>query len=147
VLAALYATPGLIGLLGVVARQRWLLIGAAVPLLIDSLLSWAGVTLVFLIPAGLLVAGATRTRAAEVSAPEGRLAIGGSALSALLVLAGGWAVLLGLTHEACVPIPGGESCSSAAVSVAGVVVGAICLVAALAIAAWVARPGRREVGA
>lgn len=135
VLAVLYATPGLIGLIGVRARRPWVLVAAALPLLPGSVLSY-GVTLVFVAPAAVMLIGASDMHRA--SGRQGNRAWGAAAafVVAALVILAGWAAVIGLTEPGCVAIPGGESCSSAYVSIRGVLVAGACLLCALAIAAW-----------
>ena len=60
VVAALYATPGVIGLLGVIAQRPWLLLAGGLPLLPAAGLSMSGATFVFLVPAVLMIVGASR---------------------------------------------------------------------------------------
>lgn len=135
-LAALWATPGVVGLLGAYARSRSVLVGAAIPLFPAALLSWAGVTLVFALPGVLMIAGAA-------AIPSGRRRLGahlpgiaqGALISVLIVIAG-WASLLGLTRDGCFPTAGGTVCGSAFISVEGTVVAGGCLGVAIALAGW-----------
>src|SRR6476469_2661360 len=60
VVAALYATPGVIGLLGVLAQRPWLLLAGGLPLLPAAGLAASGATFVFLVPAVLMILGASR---------------------------------------------------------------------------------------
>jgi hypothetical protein len=136
VLAVLYAVPGVIGLIGVRARRRWVLVAAALPLLPGSLLSFTGVTLVFIAPAALMLIGASDMRAEPGHRGNRALTAATAIFVAALVVAAGWAAVIGLTESGCVAIPGGQTCSSAFVSVRGVLVASACLVAAVAIAAW-----------
>src|SRR4051795_12524437 len=134
VIALLYATPGLIGLLGVVANRPWLLIAGALPLFPAAGLSLTGATLVFLLPAVLMTAGAVRM-IGRPDVPPTTLLHGVAAVAiTVLVLVAGWSVLIGMTEYVCSPIAGGQSCTSGAISVGGLLVAAGCLVAALAIA-------------
>lgn len=136
VLGALYGTAGVVGLLGSYARRPSLLAGGAIPLIPGAFLSWVFVTLPFLIPATLLLIGAARARGGPISARD--LAVGGvqAGVIAALILVGGWAAIFGLTAERCVPIGDGTVCSSGAITVAGVVVAAACVVTAIAISIW-----------
>ena len=142
VIGALYATPGLIGLIGVLMERPWLLIAAALPLFPAAGLSMSGATLPFLAPALLMIVGATRM----VGRPEGpritvASAIAGGIICALILVAG-WAVLIGMTTPACYPVSGGQACGSGFISTNGVLVAGICLVMALAIAVVGARSPR-----
>ncbi len=138
VLAVVFAVPGIIGLIGVRARRPWVLVAAALPLVPASLVAYY-VTLVFLVPAALMFIGASDMRREPGGEGNGAWeAIAALVVAALVVLAG-WAVVIGLTEPGCVTIAGGQTCSSAFVSVRGVLVAATCLVAAVAIAAWAAR--------
>jgi hypothetical protein len=139
VLSVLYAVPGFIGLIGVRARRPWLLVAAALPLLPGSLLSFSGITLVFLVPAALMFIGASHMRREPGGQSNGAWEACAALVVAALVVAAGWAAVIGLTEPGCVAIAGGQTCSSAFVSVRGVLVASACLVAAVAIAAWAAR--------
>jgi hypothetical protein len=66
VIAVLFATPGVIALIGVLAERPWLLIAGSLPLFPAAGLSFTGATLVFLLPAALMVVGAMRM----ISRPE-----------------------------------------------------------------------------
>jgi hypothetical protein len=152
VLAVLYGTPGIIGLIGVRARRPWLLVAAALPLVPASLLSYY-VTLVFVVPAALMLVGASDMRREPGGQGSGAgETVAAFAVAALVVLAV-WAAVIGLTEPGCVAIAGGQTCGSAFVSVRGVFVAAACLVSAVAIALWrasrvrrVAAPVGSEVG-
>lgn len=134
VVAVLYAAPGLIGLIGVLAVRPWLLIAAALPLFPASGLSFSGATLVFLLPAVLMIVGATRmVGRPEVPRITVASAVAGGVISALILIAG-WAVLIGLTTSACFQVSGGEACGTGYISINGLLVAGGCLVAALAIA-------------
>ena len=136
ILAALYATPGLIALLATRGGRPALLAAGGVALIPASFLSFAGVTLPFLIPALLMLTGATRLRDSSgrwrVSPAD--LLIG--ALVVVLIVGGGWATLIGLTEPGCVATADGEHCSSAFISLRGLLVGAACIAGALTLAAW-----------
>lgn len=144
-MGVLYATPGIIGLIGTYGRRRSLLIGAALPLFPGAILSWSGVTLLFLVPAGLLLAAAAVAPASSAPRALGLGAIR-STVVAGLILAAGWAALFGFTEQRCVFISGGTSCSSAAVTVEGTLVAVSCLALAVALAAWTVRTGRDSLG-
>ena len=140
VLAALMTTPAAVAALGLARRRRSLLVAAAVPLLLASLLSWAFVTLPFAIVAVLYVAGAASLPAVVEPARVRALHVAQAVGVAVLVLAAGWAVLFGLTRDTCTGNAGSVSCSSAAISIDGVVVAAGLLLAAVALAALGRRP-------
>jgi hypothetical protein len=147
VIAFLFATPGVVGLLGLLGRRRSLLLAAALPLIPGSVLSFALVTLVFVIPAVLFLIAA-------VAMPSrgrpfgGRLVeLGRAVVTGGLVIAAGWAVLLGLTVEGCYAIPGGEGCGSGLTSWSGVAAAAALLLAAVGIAAWTVRSDLRTSAA
>jgi len=135
VLLALYLAPAVIGWLGLRQGDAALLASAGAVLIPASFLSFAGVTLIFLIPAGLLIAGA------GIASRDGR-SVGGlasmirAAVAAVLVLVAGWAVLLEFTEARCFETATGSGCSSGATSVTGVVIGAALVAAAIALAAW-----------
>jgi hypothetical protein len=139
VIAALYATPGIIGMIGVVAQRPWLLVAAALPLFPAAGLSFSGATLVFLLPAALMVVGAMRM-AGRPEVPRFTIgnAVAAAAIVVLVVLAG-WSVLIGLTVSACHPIAGGQACGSGYIATNGLIVAGVCLLAALAIAVVGAR--------
>lgn len=134
VVGILYATPGLIALLGVLAERPWLLIAGSLPLFPAAGLSDSGATLVFLLPAALMTLGAMRMinlpNIPRMTAANVASAIG----ITLLVLLAGWSVLIGLTEPACHTVAGGQACGSGYISINGLVVAAGCLLAAVAIA-------------
>ena len=136
ILAALYATPGLIALVATRGGRPALLAAGGVALIPASFLSFAGVTLPFLIPALLMLIGAARMRVnpGMWKVSLGDLLVG--ALVVMLIVGGGWATLIGLTEPSCVATADGEHCSSAYVSVRGLLVGAACIAGALTLAAW-----------
>ena len=135
VVAILFATPGVIGLIGVAANRTWLLIAGALPLFPAAGLSTAGATLVFLLPAVLMMVGATRM-ISRPDAPRITLAnaIAGGVICALILVAG-WSALIGMTATGCFPVAGGQRCGSGFISTNGLLVAAICLIAAVGIAA------------
>lgn len=144
VVAVLYATPGVIGLIGVLAERPWLLIAAALPLFPAAGLSMSGATLPFLAPALLMVVGATRmVGRPEVQRITVASAVAGGVICALVLVAG-WAVLIGMTTPACYPVSGGQACGSGFISTNGLVVASACLIAALAIAVVGARKLRPD---
>ena len=69
-LSVLIAVPGAVALVAVAGRSGWLLLEAGVMCLLQSFISFAGVTLPFLAPAVLLLAAASgtgrRVRAAQL---------------------------------------------------------------------------------
>jgi hypothetical protein len=104
------------------------------PLFPAAGLAFSGATLVFLVPAFLMLAGAASMAGKPDSARMslGNVLAGGAIVTLLLV--GGWSVLIGMTVAGCYPIPGGEACSDHYISTNGLLVGGICVVGALAIA-------------
>ena len=143
VIAVLFATPGVIALIGVLAERPWLLIAGSLPLFPAAGLSFTGATLVFLLPAALMVVGAMRM-ISRPEVPRTTLANGlGMVAITVLILLGGWTVLIGLTTSACYPVAGGQACgSSGFISTYGLLVAGLCLAAAIAIAVlavWVPR--------
>ena len=135
VLLALYLAPAGIGWLGLRQGDPSLIAAAGLILIPASLLSFTGVTLVFLVPAFLLIRGAgVARRNAKVRAGFG--ATLRAVASGLFVLAAGWAVLFAFTESRCFETATGSGCSSAAISITGVVVGAALLAGAIGLAAW-----------
>jgi hypothetical protein len=144
VIAILFAVPGVIAALGAAGHRRGLLIAAAVILIPGSVLSWALVTLIFVFPAAMFVAAAARMPKAPQTLAS-RLTGFGLALGVLaLVLAAGWALLLGLTDEACFSIPGGSGCGSGLLSFRGAVVAAVLAGLAILLAAAPAAMEQRK---
>jgi hypothetical protein len=142
VITVLYATPAVIVALGAIARRRSLVLAAALLAIPGSVLSFAGVTLVFAVP-GLFFVAAAAALPRGPETPTARIA--GVVLMITefgLVVAAGWAVLIGLTRPACFSIPGGSGCSSAAISPEGVVAAAALLAAAVGLAAVAAAASR-----
>jgi hypothetical protein len=142
VLLALYLAPAAIGWLGLRQGDPALLTAAGVILIPASFLSFTGVTLIFLIPAVLLLTGAQVARRRSPGR-GGASASLRATVAAILPLAAGWAVLFGFTEPRCFDTATGSGCSSSATSITGIVVGASLLVVALALAAW--PMGRRVV--
>jgi hypothetical protein len=105
VLLAVYALPGVIGLIGVSGGRPALLVAAAATSTLGSLLAFSGVTLIFLVPAILFLVGAVRIAADDSLAASAtmRRILGGSllavALIVLMVCAGASALLI--TDERC----------------------------------------------
>ena len=140
VLAALFATPAVIASIGIAHRRRSLLLAAAAPLIPASFLSFALVTLPFALVALLYVVGTATIDA--IIEPTSVRALHGiqAAAVTLLVLAAGWAVLLGLTVSGCFPIPGGERCGEGFISATGATTAGILLIGAIALAMLGRRP-------
>lgn len=134
-LLALYASPGVIGAIGVARERRSLLLAAAIVLVPGSVLSMAGVTLVFVLPMVLFAAAA-----ASMGAARGGLvaAIAETTVVAGLVLAAGFA-LFALTGNSCATSDGATSCGSGLLTVQGVAVELGLLAAAILFAGWRAR--------
>jgi hypothetical protein len=135
VIAILFSVPGVIAALGAVGHRRGLLIASAAILIPGSVLSFALVTLIFIFPAAMFVAAAARMPHAHQTLVS-RLAGFGLALGVLaLVLAAAWALLLGLTDEACFSVPGGSGCGSGLISFRGAVIAAVLAALAIVLAA------------
>jgi hypothetical protein len=133
-LGLLYATPGVIGLLGVLSNRAWLLVAGALPLIPGVFLSFTGITLIFLLPAALMLLGA-----ATIQPPPGEHRIGlltgiAALLIAGLIVTAGWVALFGMSVSACRSLPGGETCGDRMISGSGLLVALACLGVALAIA-------------
>jgi hypothetical protein len=105
VVASAYAMPGVIALIGLAARRPALLVAGGLASALGSVAALSGVTLIFLVPAALLLAGAMRLAepAAGPSSTDRRVtsalgvvaqAVVGAAIVALLVGGGGAALLL-----------------------------------------------------
>ena len=105
VVAALYATPGVIALLGVIAQRPWLLLAGGLPLLPAAGLAASGATFVFLVPAVLMILGASRMLAKPDAC---RLTVANGVAAAVittLILIAGYAVLIA---SDCVRLPSGR---------------------------------------
>jgi hypothetical protein len=143
VLFGLFAAPGVIGLLGALANRRSVLVGAALPLLPGAFLSWAFLTLPFVVPAILMVVGAM-SGAPRPSRPISPAGVLTALVLAVLLTGAGVVSLLWLTANTCAQTvaPVGWACSSSAITVEGAAVGGVLILAALAIAVFrcVARP-------
>ena len=100
-----YALPGIIGLIGVLRLRPGLLVAASIAAAIGSFLAFSGVTLIFLVPALLFAAGATRLRAeTDANAPRSLSGLltqmGVAAALVVLVLGAGSSALL-IVDEGC----------------------------------------------
>jgi len=134
IVAALYGTPGVIALLGVIAKRPWLLLAGGLPLLPAAGLAASGATFVFLVPAVLMILGASRMLAQPDAA---RLTVANGVAAGVittLILVAGYAVLIGLTVYACHPIVGGQACGDGYISNNGLIVAVVCLALAVGIA-------------
>jgi hypothetical protein len=142
--AILYGAPSIVGLVGVMSRRRWPLVGAGAALFLGALISVG--TFVFFLPALLMIGGGFTIGETTDEQAARRLAVGQAAASGGLLLLAGWAALFGLTSNGCVDLNGGQLCSENFITPTGVLVAAACLVAAVAVAVWSAgglpRPGR-----
>jgi hypothetical protein len=136
VVALLYSAPGVIAALGAIARRRSLLLVAALIAIPGARLSM--VTLIFVVPGALFLVGASTLPRRQGSLGSNLVGTAGGVACLVLVLAAGWAVLIGLTRPACYSIPGGSGCSSAAISPGGVTVAAVLLAFAVGLASLVA---------
>ena len=172
VLLVLYALPGLVGLLGVAARRPALLLAAGVASLIGAFVAFSGVTLIFVIPGLLFVAGAVRLVGAATGAvhdgwisgiAQGVLAtaivalfIGAGATVLLETDSGCWSAIrtpVGLRLERA-PFATGEvalpfdavsvGCSTGLISARGVALGTFLVGAGLVLAAVAARRPRAD---
>jgi hypothetical protein len=141
-LGVLFAAPGIVGLLGAIGRRRSLLAAAAIPLFAGSFLSWAFVTLPFLVPSLLFARAATRVDAQPLSASARIAGAAAGLVVALLMLAAGVA-FLGFTEDTCLNQDGQSSCSSAATTVLGGATAVGLAGLAIAVAAVWASVGRR----
>lgn len=162
VLFLVFAAPGLVGWLGAVRRRPALLAAAGLTSFVGAFVAFSGVSLIFLVPALLLIVGAVRIQV--TAPPTGRFAIlpalwrvaAACAIVVLLVGAGASALLL--TDNACwvqyqagiepriqaVPYTTGEmtvptnatsmSCSSGVISARGVGLGGLLWAGALVVA-------------
>lgn len=114
VLFVAFAVPGVVGWIGAVRRRPALLIAAGLTSFVGAFVAFSGVTLIFLVPALLLIVGAVRVQVADP--PPERVAIlpglGRAAAACLIVamLVGAGATALLITDEACwVEYPAGTS--------------------------------------
>lgn len=105
VLFLVFAIPGLVGWLGVERRRPALLIAAGLTSFVGAFVAFSGVTLIFLLPALLLIAGAVRVEA--TAPPKARASIlsalgrGLAAWAIVATLVGGGTAALLLTDDAC----------------------------------------------
>jgi hypothetical protein len=138
VFTLLYATPGVVGLLGARSRRRSLLVAAVLPLIPGSVLSFSLVTLIFVVPAALMAASAAGISRSGIRAQSVAMTVGIAALT----VGAGWAMLLGFTRDTCGSGLGGASfCGTGLISIEGVLVGLVFLGTAIALAAWWSRRG------
>ena len=119
-LGLIYALPAVVGGLGAWAGRRSLLAAAAIACAVGSVLSFSGVTLLFLVPALLFALAAARPRGARTAPGAGEMtppgakaapragrdwpgAVRGLALAIVLValMVGSGASLLALTEPRC----------------------------------------------
>ncbi|HYK96020.1 MAG TPA: hypothetical protein VE011_09175 [Candidatus Dormibacteraeota bacterium] len=167
ILMAIFAVPGVIGLIGVRAHRPALLVAAGLTSGVGSLVAFSGVTLVFLIPCLLFLVGAARLAAGTTGSSRGGVvgAVGqlviaaaivpllvGAGASALLVTdTGCWALYpsaIGI-HVEMRPYSNGEmevppgatsmGCSSGLISLRGIGLGVLLDGAALGLACLAAR--------
>jgi hypothetical protein len=99
-----YSMPGVIAFVGIRARRPWLLVAAGFASAVGSIVAFSGVTLIFVVPAVLLLAGAIRLAASDARHPTATLRdrlvaastqpLAAAAIVALLVGGGGSALLL-----------------------------------------------------
>lgn len=130
-LLALYAAPGVVGAIGVRGGRRSLLLAAGVVLLPGSVLSFAGVTLVFVLPAVLFWAAALTTAPPDPR-PSRATELAEVAVIAGLML-GAALALFGLSRSGC--NESGSICGSGFLSPEGVGAELALLLAAIAVAA------------
>jgi hypothetical protein len=145
VLAMLYGSPGVIALIGTWRREPLVVGAASVPLILGSFLSWAFVTLPFLIPAAILLVGSegvgrpgSRSRAGKAAA------VVAAAISGLLVVVAGWAVLSGFTRDTCTSGEGLTFCGTGLIATNGLLVAGVSLAAAILAAALATAIPRRR---
>ena len=158
VLAGLLMIPAAIAAVGAWHRSRTLLVIAGVMCLFQSFISFAGVALPFLVPAGLLISLGVSGRE---TAPR-RAALGGLAVIGLWI--GAWVATFVLTETVCwvaragadgglvysqIPVTDSytmglgevaQGCDGGVVSPAGVALAAILAIGAIAVAELSARP-------
>ena len=163
VLVLVYGLPGVIGLLGVLARRPMLLIAAGLTSGAGAVVAMSGVTLIFLVPAILFLYGSARVTEPSRGARRGSWAnslvqVGLAAAIIVLVVGAGASALLN-TDSACwteyrtpagarivlmpfstegVAVPVGASsvsCSTGLISVRGVGLAGVLAGSALALAA------------
>jgi len=101
VLAALFALPGVVGLLGIRRERAGVVIAAAAASAAGAFIAFSGVTLIFLAPAALMAIGSVQLASGRLDDPRDfvpRLAR--AVLAVALMLAAGWSALL-VTDRAC----------------------------------------------
>lgn len=131
-LLPLYATPGIVGALGVIGRRRSLLFAAGVVLAPGAVLSFAGLTLMFALPMALFWAAAV-TMQRPAGHPSRAVELVELTVTAGLMLAGGLA-LFAWSGSGC--NASGSICGSALLTLQGVALELALLTAAVGIAAW-----------
>src|SRR5690349_17870507 len=101
----IFALPGVVGLIGVQAHRPGLLIAAWLTSAVGAFIAFSGVTLIFLVPSLLFLAGAARLAAGTTTFPRGgwrssiaQLAV---ALTIVVLLVGAGASTLLVTDAAC----------------------------------------------
>ena len=172
VLFVVFSMPGVVGWMGAQRRRPALLVAAGLTSFVGAFVAFSGVTLIFLVPALLLVIGAVRVVTDVPNRPDpiaptlGR-AVAGVAITVLL-LGAGITVLL-LTDNACwveyevghrprievLPYTTGEmvapanatstSCSTGLISARGVTLGVLLWAGALLLAERSSRRGDAAV--
>jgi len=129
----LFGAPAVVAALGMMGRRRAVVAGAGAALLLGAPLSFTGVTVIFLIPALLLIVAAARLGASP--GPRTTELVEATVIAALLVGAG--IALFGLTAETCsTDLAGGTECGTGLLTIAGVAVEVALQVTAVVIAAW-----------
>lgn len=143
-LLPLYAAPGVVGALGVVGRRRSLLFAAGVVLAPGSVLSFAGVTLMFVLPLALFWAAAV-TMDSPNPRPSRAIELAELTVVASLMLGAGLA-LFAASRPGC--SDSGSICGSGFLTLEGVGLELALLLAAVGFAAWRAlgRAGPRGNG-
>lgn len=142
-LLALFGAPGLVAAVGVAARQRSIVAGAGLALLVGAPLSFTGVTAIFLIPAlVLLISGArlgSRGAVRPVELAEGAVVAG--------LLIGAGLALFRLTADTCSSdVTGASECGSGVLTITGVAIELALQVTAIAFALWRSRLAPRLAG-
>jgi hypothetical protein len=149
VLFGVYALPAVVGYLAIRHRRPGTLLGAGLASALGSFLAFSGVTLIFLVPAVLLLVGAGALRGGRSSWGSIAFGVAQTILVAVLLATAGLSALL-VTDERCwtwhatpdgdvtmqpAPIPTGEmtapidtagsgfGCSNGVISARGVVLG------------------------
>jgi hypothetical protein len=166
-LFAIFALPGVVGLVAIARHRPATMLAAGIASAIGSLIAFSLVTLIFLIPAGLMLIGAATIRADPGGWGARALGAGRGVLVLALLLGAGGAGLL-ITDERCwawretpggivmepapyttgeMTVPTGSTgfgCSSGTISARGVGLGFVVGLAAIGIAGM---PRRRPVEA